>query len=84
MDGSQYEGDCACLVGTLAKARGVEYRAAFPNCNASNPAERWFAMIRKGDKPGDETGGGFASAKALEWTLEWCAANGVTVPETTN
>ena len=36
-------------------------------------------MIRKGDKPGDETGGGFAAGKALEWALDWCRATGVAV-----
>jgi hypothetical protein len=34
-------------------------------------------MIKEGDKPGDDSGGGFASAKALEWIMEWCALNGV-------
>jgi hypothetical protein len=29
-------------------------------------------MIRKGDKPGDESGGGFAALKALEWAVEYC------------
>jgi hypothetical protein len=29
-------------------------------------------MIRKGDKPGDDSGGGFASLKALEWAVEYC------------
>ena len=78
VDGSQYEGACACLVGTLANAGSYTYRDV--EHNANNPAERWFAMIRKGDKPGDETAGGFAASKALQWTLEWCALNAVEVP----
>ena len=78
VDGSQYEGACACLVGTLANAGSYTYRDV--EHNANNPAERWFAMIRKGDKPGDETAGGFAASKALQWTLEWCALNAVQVP----
>ena len=28
-------------------------------------------MIKKGDKPGDDSGGGFAAEKALEWIKEW-------------
>ena len=81
VNGSQYEGECACLVGTLANARGQNYALAFPDHSARNPAEQWFLMIKQGDKPGDDTGGGFAAGKALEWALEWCALNGVEVPQ---
>jgi hypothetical protein len=72
VDGSQYEGACACLVGTLENAGAT----GLPH-NSSDPAEQWFLMIREGDKPGDDTGGGFASAKALEWALEYCALTGI-------
>ena len=77
VDGSQYEGECACLVGTLANAKGESYRAAFPDHSSRNPAEQWFLMIRKGDKAGDDSGGGFAAGKALEWALDFCALNGI-------
>ncbi len=77
VNGSQYEGECACLVGTLANARGEHYRAAFPDATSRHPAEQWFLMIREGDKAGDDSAGGFAAAKALEWVLEWCALTGV-------
>jgi hypothetical protein len=36
-------------------------------------------MIKKGDKPSDKTGGGFALKTALEWTMEWCALNDIKV-----
>jgi uncharacterized protein YjbI with pentapeptide repeats len=72
VDGSQYQGECACLVGTLANVRGAEYAAAFPDHSSSHPAEQWFLMIRKGDKPGDDSGGGFAALKALDWAIEYC------------
>jgi hypothetical protein len=72
VDGSRYQGECACLVGTLANVRGAEYSAAFPDHSSSHPAEQWFLMIRKGDKPGDDSGGGFAALKALEWAVEYC------------
>jgi hypothetical protein len=74
VDGSTY-GDgrsCACLVGSLERAG-----ATMTSRNSSRPAEQWFLMIRKGDLPGTETGGGFAAGKALQWTLDWCAAHGV-------
>lgn len=76
VDGSTY-GDghkCACLVGSLARAEGKSGDAL--DHNSDRPAERWFMMIEPGDKPGDETGGGFAAAKALEWAEQWCAAHG--------
>ena len=81
VDGSQYEGECACLVGTLANARGDQYRSAFPDASADHPAERWFMMISKGDKPGDDSRGGFASSKALDWAMEFCALEGIETAE---
>jgi len=78
VDGSTYEGPCACLVGTIANARGVSHEDL--DHSATNPAERWFMMIRKGDTPDKETGGGYAAKCALEWALEWCELNGVEVP----
>ena len=81
VDGSQYEGDCACLVGTLANAAHKPYYDYLPDHSSSHPAEQWFMMIRKGDKPGDDTGGGFAAAQALDWALEYCALAGIEVAE---
>jgi hypothetical protein len=75
VNGSTYEGECACLVGTIANAKSVPY--ATLDHNASNPAEKWFAMIKTGDKPGDDSGGGFASKMALEWAEEFCVLNGI-------
>jgi hypothetical protein len=72
VDGSVYEGECSCLVGTIARARGVEYRdlgALRPD--ASRPAERWFFAIRQGDTP--------ATSPIVAWTAdvvrEWIAAH---------
>jgi hypothetical protein len=76
IDGSTYNGDCACLAGTLAKSRypdqeysgysidvapGVIFHAA-----SGSPREVFFSAIRPGDKP--ENNG--ASAIALAWTDE--------------
>ena len=74
VDGSTYEGECACLVGTLENAGA----SALPHVPTS-PAERWFAAISKGDRPGDDSAGGFASQKALDWTLEYCRMTGIAV-----
>lgn len=75
INGSQYQGACACLVGTIANLAGTPYDTL--DHNANNPAELWFAMISEGDKPGDDTGGGYAAQKALDWALEWCRLSGV-------
>jgi hypothetical protein len=67
IDGSAYSGECACLAGTLAKARGVgnyhgedigNFRA-----DSLSPREMWFMMIHPGDTPGNNQ----ASEIALGW-----------------
>ncbi len=73
VDGSTYSGECACLAGTLAHAKGI---ADYDGSNIKNgcefiadsasPRERFFLAIKKGDTP--ETNG--ASKIALEWTDE--------------
>ena len=75
VDGSTYEGECACLVGTLENggASGVPHQS-------DSPAEQWFWPIRKGTKPGDDSEGGFRSAKALEWALEYARLTGIELP----
>ncbi|GJE01446.1 hypothetical protein GMJLKIPL_3377 [Methylobacterium isbiliense] len=75
IDGSCYTGECACLVGTIANVRGVS--AYHIDRGASRPAEQWFAMIRPGDKPGDDSGGGFAAQWALNECLEFCRTFGI-------
>ncbi|SEB24771.1 pentapeptide repeat-containing protein, partial [Paraburkholderia sartisoli] len=65
VDGSTYEGPCACLVGTIANVRGADYRELSPD--PSRPAERFFMMISRGDTP--ETNQ--AAKIALEWAQDW-------------
>ena len=72
VNGSTYTGKCACLVGTLENAGAVD----LPHV-AQSPAERWFMPIRKGDKPGDASTGGFAAGKALEWIEQYCRLTGI-------
>jgi hypothetical protein len=68
INGSQYEGDCACLVGTLAKNRHCNYDA-IPGLtpDSSRPSEVWFFNINEGDTP--ETSQ--FSKLALEWVDQW-------------
>jgi hypothetical protein len=67
VDGRVYEGECACLVGTLANVRGVRFDA-FPALrpNSARPAERWFLAIRKGDTP--------ETSPIVRLTCEWIEA----------
>ena len=64
IDGSTYQGACACLVGTLAKVRGCNYDA-IPCLKPSStrPAERWFILIKPGDTP--------TTSESARLTLEW-------------
>ncbi len=55
IDGSQYEGDCACLIGTLANGDGgmdkVCQTIPFYQKGTQNYGEMWFLNIKKGDTP---------------------------------
>jgi len=74
IDGSTYSGDCACLAGTLAKARGIEdydgdaiaVGSLVFTASSSSPREVWFAAIREGDTPENNA----AAKAALEWVNE--------------
>ena len=55
IDGSTYEGECACLAGTMAHACHLDF-AKFQMekrmpIDANSPRERWFIGIKKGDTP---------------------------------
>src|SRR5690606_31442015 len=66
IDGSTYEGPCSCLAGTVATARGVNYKElGYANCD--RPIERFFYGIKQGDTP--ETN--MLSKLALEWLEEF-------------
>jgi hypothetical protein len=65
VNGSVYSGACSCLVGTIATARGVEYRELGSGIepNSSRPAEQWFMQIKEGDTP--------ENSSAVKLTVEW-------------
>jgi Pentapeptide repeats (8 copies) len=68
VDGSTYTGECACLVGTIAKTRKVDTDdLGSLKPNSDRAAERFFMGIRRGDTP--ETNQ--FSKLALEWSQEW-------------
>ena len=68
IDGSVYDGECACLIGTIAKVAKVYFRC-IPNLapNAYCPAERWFLAIQEGDTPASNP----LSAITAGWIKEW-------------
>lgn len=64
VNGSVYEGDCACLLGTIANVRHCNYHdlgALKPD--SSRPAEIWFTCIRVGDTP--------EKSNVTKLTIEW-------------
>ena len=72
VDGSVYEGECCCLVGTIANARGCRYDALGElSPQASRPAERWFLAILKGSTPENDP----IAAITAGWIEEWLTAN---------
>ncbi|HEV8462101.1 MAG TPA: pentapeptide repeat-containing protein [Gaiellaceae bacterium] len=68
VNGSVYKGACACLVGTIANARGCHYDA-IPGLvpDSSRPAERWFLSIRPGRTPQNSS----KVRRTVEWIDEW-------------
>ena len=69
VNGSQYEGECACLVGTIANIRHEKYTELGNGLvpNSSRPAERWFMGINKGDTPENNQ----ISKITVEWINEF-------------
>jgi hypothetical protein len=64
VDGSVYEGECACLVGTIANVRQCKH-TEIPNLkpDSERPAERWFIGIKQGDTP--------ETSEIVKLTLGW-------------
>ena len=77
VDGSTYEGECACLVGTIANVRGCDFKS-LPGLvpNGDRPAEKWFLAIREGDTPRNSQ----VCAIAAKWVEEWLSAHPEHVP----
>jgi hypothetical protein len=50
IDGSTYTGPCACLVGTIARERGVHHDS-LGVADRARPIERWVLGISAGDTP---------------------------------
>ena len=71
VNGSSYTGMCACLVGTIANLRGVDYRKlGVLQPDSNRPAECFFFAIKKGDTPSNSQ----LSKLAVTWIDEWLLA----------
>ena len=84
VNGSTYsDGECGCLVGTLAIAAGADPKSS--SCesvhglrgNGSRPIERFFLSIKKGDTPDTSQFAQLAHEWATEWVGRMQAAFGV-------
>jgi hypothetical protein len=78
IDGTQYEGECACLVGTVANLRGENFGNLGIDLrpDSSRPAEKWFLAIYQRDLPQSNP----VSAITAEWLREWMDKEGVKYP----
>ncbi|NNE30800.1 MAG: hypothetical protein HKN40_00370 [Winogradskyella sp.] len=68
INGSTYEGECACLCGTLEKSTDNKLaRRIYDLRDSGRPIERFFLGINKGDTPENSQ----FSKLALDWLLEF-------------
>ena len=67
IDGSCYEGECACLIGTLARLRGCNYSELKPD--GSRPAEKWMLALEPGDTPRNHP----VARTTERWIVAWMA-----------
>ena len=80
IDGTCYEGACACLIGTIANARHCHYtELATITPDSERPAERFFAAISKGDTPETSQPVKIAEGWIVDWLIRMQAAFGSTV-----
>ena len=77
INGELYEGDCACFVGTIAKACNKNYKELdILKPDSNSLTEKWFMIIKKGDNPENSQ----ISAITKEWTEEFMVKNNIPIP----
>ncbi len=69
VNGSCYEGTCACLLGTIANVRGCSYLDLGIKPNGARPAEQWFMSIKPGHVPKLNRHALFVQLWITEWQL---------------
>jgi hypothetical protein len=82
IEGTSYEDECACLIGTIARTRGVDYKKLPSSLqpNANRPAERWFYGIKQGDTPQTSP----IARITAEWIQEWARRTGMLLGDSRN
>ena len=64
IDGTSYDGYCACFIGTCANNKKIKYNEITGiKLDAYSPTEIWFFQIKKGDNP--------ENSKFAKLTLDW-------------
>jgi len=78
IDGTSYEGECACFVGTVANVAKQNYRSLTCGLKpeSDSATERWFLAILKGDTPDNNQ----VSAITRDWIQEFTKVNGIELP----
>ncbi len=71
INGSVYQGECCCLIGSFANIKDCNYETLPVKPNARRPAERWFLSIRPGRTPENS----FKVKEIEGWVLEWMEKN---------
>ncbi len=81
ISGSQYQGECACLVGTIANIRQENYECLNIDLkpNSERLSEKWFLAIQKGDTPENNS----VSEITKQWTEDFMKANDIMIPKRT-
>lgn len=51
INGTKYEGDCACLKGTIHNAKACDWKESGLIRNVSEPSEQWFLQIAEKQTP---------------------------------
>jgi uncharacterized protein YjbI with pentapeptide repeats len=79
INGSCYEGECACFCGTIANIRGEKFNDMKIDLkpDSSSPTEKWFLAIDRGDTPESNQ----VSKITAEWLREFMKKNDIAIPE---
>lgn len=81
VEGSSYQAECACFVGTIAKVAKENYAHLSSGllADSNSPTEIWFTGISKGDTPESNP----ISKITCEWVLEFCKEQNILLSPST-
>ena len=78
INGTAYEGECACFVGTISNLRKENYKnlSCDLKADADSLTERWFLGISENDTPANNQ----ISKITCHWIEEICKENNILLP----